>query len=70
MLKMTGTELELISHAKMHLFIGKGMRGFIPYMAKRYIKADSKYRTEDEISEESRFIWQFIWLVNENISSL
>ena len=56
MLKMTGIELELISHAKMHVRIGKGMRGGIPYMAKRYIRADSKYMTDYKISEESKFI--------------
>ena len=38
---MTGIELELISD--MHLFIEKGMRGGISYIAKRHSKANNKY---------------------------
>ena len=41
MLKMTGIELELISDIDMHLFIGKGMRGGIYYIAKRHSKANN-----------------------------
>ena len=36
MLKVTGIELELISDIDMHLFIEKGMRGGISYIAKRH----------------------------------
>ena len=43
MLKMTNTELEKISNADMRLFIEKGMRGGISYVAKRYSKANNKY---------------------------
>ena len=43
MLKMTGIESELISDIIMYLFIEKGMRGGISYIAKRYIKACNKY---------------------------
>ena len=39
MLKMTGIELEFISDINMHLFIEKGMRGGISYIAKRYSKS-------------------------------
>ena len=38
MLKMNGVELELITDIDMHLFIEKGMRGSISYIAKRLVK--------------------------------
>ena len=41
---MTETELELISDTDMHLFIEKEMREGISYIAKRYSKANNKYR--------------------------
>ena len=43
MLKMTGVDLELISDIDMHLFIEKGMRDAISYIAKRHSKANNKY---------------------------
>ena len=36
MLKMTGVKLEKIFNIGMYLFNGKGLRGGIPYIAKRY----------------------------------
>ena len=46
MLKMTGTELEKISDIKKYLFIEKGTRGGISYIAKRYAKANNKYMND------------------------
>ena len=42
MLKMTNVELEKISDTNIHLFIEKGMRGGINYIAKIYSKANNK----------------------------
>ena len=42
MLKMTKIELELISDIGMYLFIEKGMRGGISYIAKRHSKANKQ----------------------------
>ena len=38
MLKMTGIELEKISYIDQYLFIEKGLRGEISYIAKRHRK--------------------------------
>ena len=43
MLKMTGVKLEKISETDMYLFIKKGLRGGISYIAKRYARANNKY---------------------------
>ena len=43
MLNMTRINLDLISDIDMHLFIEKGMRGGISYIAKRHSKANNKY---------------------------
>ena len=43
MLKMTGAKLEKISDIDKYLFIEKGLRGGIPYIAKRYDKANNEY---------------------------
>ena len=43
MLKMTGVKLEKISSIYMYLFIEKGLRGGIYYIAKRYAKANNKH---------------------------
>ena len=54
MLRMTGIELELISDIDMHLFIEKGMRGGISYIAKRHSKANNKYIKYYDSSKESK----------------
>ena len=43
MLKMTNIELEKISDIDKYLFIEKGLRGGIYYIAKRHSKANNKY---------------------------
>ena len=43
MLKMTGVKLEKIPDIGKYLFIEKGSRGGISYIAKRYAKANNKY---------------------------
>ena len=53
MSKMTGVKLELVSDIDMHLFIEKGMRGSISYIAKRHNKANNKYMENYDSSEES-----------------
>ena len=56
MLKMTGIELDLISDINMHLFIEKGMRGGISYIAKRHSRANNKYMKCYDSSKESKYI--------------
>ena len=53
MLKMTKIKLDLISDIDMHLFIEKGTRGGISYIAKRHSKANNKYRECCDSSRES-----------------
>ena len=43
MLKMTGVKLEEISDIEKYLFIEKGLRGGVSYIAKRYAKANNKH---------------------------
>ena len=43
MLKMTGVNLEKRSDIDKYLFLEKGLRGGISYIAKRYAKAGYKY---------------------------
>ena len=56
MLKMTTIELHLISEIDMHLFIKKGMRGGISYIAKRYSKSNNKYMDCYDSNEKSKYI--------------
>ena len=56
MFKMTKIKLDLISDIDMHLFIEKGMRGSISYIAKRHYKANNKYMKCYDSSEESKYI--------------
>ena len=56
MLKMTEIELEKISDIDKYLFIEKGLRGGISYIAKRYAKANNEYINDYEPKKPSTFI--------------
>ena len=56
MLKMTDVKLEKISHIDKYLFIEKGRRGGISYIAKRYTKANNKYMSDYDSEKSSAFI--------------
>ena len=56
MLKMIGIKLEKISDIDQYLFIKKGTRGGISYIAKRYAKANNKYLNDYNSEEPSTFI--------------
>ena len=56
MLKMTGVKLEKISDINQYLFIEKGTRGGISYIAKRYAKANNKYMCDYYSNKQSTFI--------------
>ena len=53
---MTGVDLELISDIDMYLFIKKGMREGISYIAKRYSKVNNKYMKSYADSKPSKYI--------------
>ena len=56
MLKMTGVKLEKILNIDMYLFIEKGLRGRISYIAKIYAKANNKYMKNSDLTDLSKFI--------------
>ena len=56
MLKMAGMRLEKIVDTDMYLFIEKGLRGWISYIAKRYVKANNKYMKSYDPKKPSKFI--------------
>ena len=56
MLKTTGVKLEKISDIDKYLFIEKGLRGGISYIAKRYAKANNKYMNDYDPKKSSAFI--------------
>ena len=68
---MTGIELELISDIDTHLFIEKGMRGGISYIAKTHSKANNKYMEYYGSTKESKYIlalMQIIYMVGQCVS--
>ena len=56
MLKMTKIELEKISDIGKYLFIEKGTKGGVSYIAKRYAKANNKYMNDYDPEKPSTFI--------------
>ena len=61
MLKMTEIELEFISDIDMHLFIQKGMRGGISYIAKRHSKTNKYVKCYEQYKEN-----KYIMYLDEN----
>ena len=53
---MIGVELEKISDIDMYLFLEKGLRGGISYIAKRYMKANNKYMKNNDPRKPSKYI--------------
>ena len=56
MLKMTGLELEKITDIDMYLFIEKGLRGGISYIAKRCSDLNNQYMKNCDPKKPSKFI--------------
>ena len=56
MLKMAGVMLEKIVDIEMYLFIEKGLRGWISYIAKRYSDSINEYMKNYDPKKLSKFI--------------
>ena len=56
MLKRAGVKLKEISDIDMYLFIEKGLRGGISYIAKRHAKANNKHMRDYDPKKPSTFI--------------
>ena len=56
MLKMSGVKLEKLSDINVYLFIEKGLRGGISYIAERYAKANNKCMKDYDSTKPSKFI--------------
>ena len=64
MLKMADVKLKEISDIDQYLFIEKGTRGGVSYIAKRYAKANNKYMCDYDSNKPSTFI---IYLDKNNL---
>ena len=60
MLKMTKIELEYSSNIHMYLFVEKGMKGGISYIAKRFSKPNNKYMQFFDDKNPSKYITYLI----------
>ena len=56
MLRMTGVKLEKIIDVDMYLFVEKGLRGGISYIAKRCSKANNEYMKNYGFTKPSKYI--------------
>ena len=56
MLKMTGVKLEQTSEIDKYLFIEKGPRGGVSYIAKRYAEANNKHMKNHDPKKPSKLI--------------
>ena len=56
MLKLTDVKLEKISDTNIYLFIEKGLKGRISYIAKRYAKANNKYMKDYNLKKLAKFL--------------
>ena len=56
MLKTTGVKLEQISEIDKYLFIEKGLRGGVSYIAKKYARVNNKYMKNYDPKKPSKFI--------------
>ena len=56
MLKMTDVKFKKISYTNKYLFIEKGLRGGISYIANRYAKANKKYMNDYDPKKRSAFV--------------
>ena len=71
MLKMTGIELEKISDVDQYLFVDKGLRGRISFIAKKNSKSNNEYSPDYDKNKPSTFISYlamtnlYDWAMNE-----
>ena len=56
MLKMTGVKSKKISEVDKYLFIEKGLRSGVSYIAKRHAKANNKCTKNYDLKKPSKFI--------------